>query len=185
MEARAAAEVPAFREIYDAHVPFVWRALRRLGVRESDAADAVQDVFVVVHRRLSEFDPRARITTWLFAICMRVASARRRAAHVRLEVSAEELPISDVPDEGADAGAVAEHNQKLDIVEAILDQMPMEQRAAFSLFELEGMTGEAIAELLDVSVNTVHSRVRLARQAFRQSLAQMQARERFLLRRRA
>jgi RNA polymerase sigma-70 factor (ECF subfamily) len=164
--------------------PRSWRALRRLGVPERDAADATQDVFVVVHRRLPEFEPHARITTWLFAICMRVATARRRVASVRREVSSEELPVAEIADERADTAAQAERNQRIATVEAILDQMPMEQRAAFSLFELEGMTGEAIAELMGIPINTVHSRVRLAREMFRHALAQRQARERFALRRR-
>ena len=67
-----------FRKIYDEHVAFVWRSLRRLGVAESSLKDAVQDVFVVVHRRLGEWQGRAAVTTWLFAIARRVASGYRR-----------------------------------------------------------------------------------------------------------
>jgi RNA polymerase sigma-70 factor (ECF subfamily) len=78
-----------FQEVYQEHFRFVWRSLRRLGVRESDVADAVQDVFVVVHRKIADFEGRSKVTTWLFGICLRVARDRRRLAHVRHDVSDE------------------------------------------------------------------------------------------------
>jgi len=52
-----------FEEVYRAHVAFVWRSLRRLGIREEDAADAAQEVFIVVHRKLPEFAGRSKLTT--------------------------------------------------------------------------------------------------------------------------
>src|SRR5262245_65871367 len=84
------AEPMTFREVYDEHFRFVWRSLRRLGVRESDVADAVQDVFVVVHRRLGDFEGRSKVTTWLYGICYRVAKDRRRVAYVRRETTEDE-----------------------------------------------------------------------------------------------
>src|SRR5262247_1360304 len=68
-----------FEEAYRAHFAFVWRSLRRLGVREEDAGDAAQEVFIVVHRKLPEFAGRSKLTTWLYGVCFRVASERRRA----------------------------------------------------------------------------------------------------------
>src|SRR5437867_1032028 len=75
-----------FRKIYDEQVAFVWRSLRRLGLAEPALTDAVQDVFLVVHRRLPDFVERAKLSTWIFRICMRVAKDHRRRAHVRREV---------------------------------------------------------------------------------------------------
>src|SRR5689334_15233045 len=75
-----------FKEVYEEQFRFVWRSLRRLGVRESDVADAAQDVFLVVHRRLGEFEGRSKVSTWLYGICYRVARDRRRLAHVRHHV---------------------------------------------------------------------------------------------------
>ena len=69
-----------FKEVYDENFRFVWRSLRRLGVREGDVPDAVQDIFLIVHRKLGEFEGRSKVTTWLFGICLRVARDRRRAA---------------------------------------------------------------------------------------------------------
>src|SRR5512138_2606481 len=68
-----------FEEVYRTHFAFVWRSLRRLGIREEDAADAAQEVFIVVHRKLPEFAGRSKLTTWLYGVCFRVASERRRA----------------------------------------------------------------------------------------------------------
>jgi RNA polymerase sigma-70 factor (ECF subfamily) len=168
-----------FKEVYDENFRFAWRSLRRLGVRESDVADAVQDVFLIVHRKLGEFEGRSKVTTWVFGICLRVARDRRRAAHERRR-SEETEPISDKPDERADVGAEAERRQALGLIEKIVDEMPDEQGAVFTLFELEGMSGEGIAEMLEVPLGTVHSRLRLAREAFRKAVSRIQAREQFM-----
>lgn len=164
-----------FRELYDRHVAFVWRSLLRLGVPESDVADAVQDVFVVVHRKLGEFEGRSKTTTWLFGICMRVASDRGRLARVRHELLTTSPPA--VADGGADAAELLDRRRAREALDAILERMPDEQRVVFVLFELEGMTGEAIAELLDVPVGTVRSRLRLARDEFERSVARLQIRD--------
>ncbi|NUO54989.1 MAG: RNA polymerase sigma factor [Polyangiaceae bacterium] len=168
--------VLTLRAIYDEHVSFVWRALRRLGVRESDLPDAVQDVFLVVHRKLPEFEGRSKMTTWLFGIAMRVARDRMRLAHVRRQVGDEEAVLAYV-DENADVAAQAERRQAVEILESILDALPMEQRAVFTLFELDGMSGEAIAELLEIPLGTVYSRLRLAREAFQRSVTRLRARQ--------
>ena len=169
-----------FKEVYDEHFRFVWRSLRRLGVREDDVADAVQDVFLVVHRKLPEFEARSKITTWLFGIAMRVARDRRRLAFDRRNAGDDDA-IAERPDDRADVAAEAERRQGLALLESILDEIPMDQRAVFTLFELDQMTGERIAELLEIPLGTVYSRLRLARDAFRGALGRMQARDRFRL----
>ncbi len=170
-----------FRAVYDEHFAFVWRSLRRLGVPENDAADAVQEVFMVVHRRLDDFEGHAKLTTWLFAICMRVAQRRRNPTWSRRHVLSEDGPLAETADRADDASAILERRQRLALLESILDELPMEQRAVFTLFELDGMSGEEIASLLDIPVGTVHSRLRIARERFRQSLDRRVARERFAM----
>lgn len=169
-----------FREVYDEHFRFVWRSLRRLGVRESDIADAVQDVFVVVHRKLPEFEGRSKLTTWLYGVSMKVARDRRRSAYER-RVRDDDASLSERPDEGVDVAADAERNQGLAILELLLDELPLEQRAVFTLFELDQKTGDEIAELCDVPLGTVYSRLRLARQAFAAALSRRNAKEQFRL----
>lgn len=169
----------SFKEVYDEHFRFVWRSLRRLGVPESDVADAVQDVFIVVHRRLGEFEGRSKVTTWLYGICYRVAHDRRRLAHVRRRADDDEGHLDDRADESADVAAAAERRQGLAMLEAILDELPLEQRAVFTLFELDGLGGEAIAEMLEIPLGTVYSRLRIAREQFKKTVARLQARDRF------
>src|SRR6185503_12095574 len=88
---------PSFEEVYDAQFDFVWRSLRQMGVSEHDADDAVQDVFVVVHRKLPAFEPRATIKTWLFSIVLRVAQDHRRSAR-RKERSGARAGATPDPD---------------------------------------------------------------------------------------
>jgi RNA polymerase sigma-70 factor (ECF subfamily) len=166
-----------FRQFYDTHVRFVWRAMLRLGVGENDVSDAVQEVFVVVYRKLPEFEARSKITTWLFGICMRIASDRRQRAHTRREVPSSDL--ASLPVEVVESvEALSDRERARELLAAILDGMPEEQRIVFSLFELEGLSGDAIAELLDVPTGTVRSRLRLARATLREAIARVQARER-------
>jgi RNA polymerase sigma-70 factor (ECF subfamily) len=159
-----------FEETYRAHFAFVWRSLRRLGVREEDAADAAQEVFIVVHRKLPEFAGRSKLTTWLYGVCFRVASERRRAAPKPALGEQEAAAFIGRP---ADPGATAERNQGLAMLERVLDRIPHEQRAVFCLFELEGMTGEEIAEALQIPLGTAYSRLRLARVAFSAATAEL------------
>lgn len=172
----------SFRQLYDEHFAFVWRSMRRLGVREGDVADCVQEAFVVVHRKLGEFEGRSKMTTWLFGICMRVASDHRRSAAVRREVATDDEALSSRADPRSDVDADVERRQKQAQLERILDEMPDEQRIVFVLFELDGMSGEAIAELLDVPIGTVRSRLRLAREGFQRAVARAASRDTFHVR---
>lgn len=166
----AAPEPTDFQALYERHLDFVWRTLRHLGVRTSDLADACQDVFIVVYRRLSSFQARGKFTTWLFQICFNVARNRRRLAHVRNEVSDDAAALERLPARAPDPFADAAREEKLALFEAALAGMPLEQRAAFILFEIEGMTGPEAASAMGVPQGTAYSRLRLARIAFRESL---------------
>jgi len=158
-----------FREVYDAHFAFVWRSLRRLGIPETGVQDAAQDVFLVVYRKLAEFEERSKLTTWLFRICLRVAKDYRRRAHVRREVL-DDAGIASSTDLQADTARGAERSEDLALFERALGGVDLDQRAVFILFEIEGMTGDAIAETLGIPLGTVYSRLRLAREAFKRSV---------------
>lgn len=163
-----------FQHVYHEHVAFVWRSLRRLGVPESSLKDAVQDVFLVVHRRLADFVERAKITTWLFRISMRVARDYRRRAHVRRELY-DDSTFDARPDPDADTEAALGRREDLVLFDAALAKLDLNQRAVFILFELENMTGEQIAEALEIPLGTVYSRLRLGRQAFKKAVLQRTA----------
>jgi RNA polymerase sigma-70 factor (ECF subfamily) len=176
--ASGADEAPLrFEEVYRDHVAFVWRSLRRLGVAEADADDAVQDVFVVVHGKLVGFEGRSRLSTWLYGICLRVAQARRRRAYVRHEVPEETAgALEEIAAPATVTEQATEERESMALLEEALDALPLEQRAVFTLFELDGMTCQAIAELVDAPLGTVYSRLRLAREAFRRAATRIQAR---------
>jgi RNA polymerase sigma-70 factor (ECF subfamily) len=164
-----------FHEVYERHFDFVWKSLRRLGVPERDLPDVAQEVFVVVHRRLSSFEGRAKITTWLFQICLHAARDRGRRAHVRREVS--DMTTVELQATHAErADQLLERRDDLAMFDAVLDGMSADQRAVFVMFELSEMTGDDIAETLGVPLGTVYSRIRLAREAFRRSVARVTAR---------
>lgn len=153
--------IPSFDDVYAANVAFVWRVLRTFGVPEAGIEDAVQDVFVVVHRRLPEWEGRAAITTWLFAIARRVASGhRRRGGSDRTET------LTDDPQGDADTFAAMSRAEASARVMAILERMDEDKRIVFALVELEQLAVPEVARMLDLKLNTAYSRLRLARQAF-------------------
>jgi RNA polymerase sigma-70 factor (ECF subfamily) len=168
-------------DVYREHFGFVWRSLRHLGVAEPDVEDAAQDVFVVVHGKLATFEHRAQLTTWIYGICIHVAQGRRRRAHVRRELPTD--PV-DMPVDEAGAARVDEAYERReaeDLLDRILDGLPIEQRAVFTLFELDGRSCEEIAAICAIPIGTVYSRLRLAREAFRRATARLEARERFIV----
>jgi len=165
-------------EIYAQHADFVWRTVRRLGVPEAEANDSVQDVFVVVHKSLSQFEGRSSLTTWLFTICRSVARERRRRSR-RDRDAHDDTSVEEEVDLRADVARTAEHNQRLMLLETILSGFEVEQRNVFILFEIEKLTGEEISEVLAIPLGTVYSRLQLARKAFKQALTRNEARERF------
>jgi RNA polymerase sigma-70 factor (ECF subfamily) len=164
-----------FRAVYDEHFEFVWCALRRLGVREADAMDLVQKVFLAVHTGWDDFEGRSKVRTWLFGICRRIASDYRRSSPIRREIVTDTTVMDLRRVEHQESPAGMESRQRADIAEAILNRMPEPQRVVFVLFELEEMSGEDIAELLNLSIGTVRSRLRLARERFRREVKRLAA----------
>jgi RNA polymerase sigma-70 factor (ECF subfamily) len=161
----------SFEEVYRAHFAYVWRTLRRLGVREADSFDATQEAFLVVYRRLSEFEGRAKLSTWLFRICLNVASDHTRRAHVRREVlEGADFDALSHPSSRADAGAAL--REDLARLERGLLHLNLDERAVFVLFELEGATTTEIASSLELPLGTVYSRLRRARQVFLEAVAE-------------
>jgi RNA polymerase sigma-70 factor (ECF subfamily) len=158
--------------IYRQHASFVWKTLRQLGLDETEAEDAMQEVFLTVHRALPGFEGRSSMTTWLFTICRSTARDRRNRAYRRREVSDEEA-IEREEDRGGDASRAVEQSQQLRALQEILGRMSAEQREVFVLFELQAMSGEEIAETLQIPLGTVYSRLRLARGVFQSAVASL------------
>ena len=150
--------------IHAAHAEFVWSALQRFGVRDADLEDALQEVFVVVHRRLDSYDGTSKVTTWLYGIAMRVAAAFRRRAHVRRERAVEEVPEGN--DESLSPEELAVRQQARATLDEILDSMDLDRRAVFVMFEVEELSCEEIAAIVGIPIGTVYSRLHKARKEF-------------------
>ncbi|MBI2389451.1 MAG: sigma-70 family RNA polymerase sigma factor [Deltaproteobacteria bacterium] len=163
---------PEFRLIFERECSFVWNTLRRLGIPDRDADDAAQDVFVVVHRHLHEFDPTRPLRPWLFGICYRVAVAHRRRARTTRERLDE---VRDVPDSSRGADVQLEQAQERDLVRRALDTLDLDRRALIVMHEYEGYPVPQIAETLGVPLNTAYSRLRLAREQFVAAVRRLQA----------
>jgi RNA polymerase sigma-70 factor (ECF subfamily) len=166
-----------FEEIYREHFDFVWRNVRRLGVSEASADDAVQDVFVVVHKRRAEFEGRSSIRTWLFGILAHVARDYRRS-RVRQATKVEAMVAEAEPDVAPTPADLLARRQAAQLLEDLIDQMDEPKRAIFVLVELEQMSVSDIADALGLNVNTAHARLRAARQQFEGAVARFRAKER-------
>jgi len=161
---------PTVQSLHAEHGAFVWRALFRLGVRSNDLEDMLQEVFVVVHRRLDSYDPNVKATTWLFGICLRVASDYRRRLRRKPEAALPEGAVESLHARGASPEEHLARREAQRAMELALDALDDDKRAAFVLFELEQMPCDAIAELLGIKVGTVYSRLHAARAEFRAAL---------------
>ena len=149
--------------LFRAHAPFVASFLRHMGTRESDLDDFLQDVFVVAHRKGGYLPGPAAPRTWLASIAFRVVHGRRRARARRPESAASLDGFSD-----GVSGPVEqlEARRSLERVQAALEHLSLEHRAAFILHEIEGESCESIAAMWDVPIGTIYSRLHHGRKRF-------------------
>jgi RNA polymerase sigma-70 factor (ECF subfamily) len=156
-------DAAAFEKIYQQYFEFTWCNLRRLGVAPAQLDDAVQDVFIVVYRRLPEFEGRSLLRTWIAGIAWRVA----RDYHRQRKRKGGGLPLPEtLADHGPDPQQAAIHSEALKDLDYALAQLDEEKRAVFVFAELEQMNVPEIAEALELNLNTVYSRLRAARKIF-------------------
>jgi RNA polymerase sigma-70 factor, ECF subfamily len=173
----ARSETLTFDGVYESHFAFVWRTARRLGVAESDVSDIVQEVFLVVHRRLEEFEQRGSVKTWLFGILRRVVSDYRRTLRRKpsLVGKAEAIEPDAWKSSGNTPAENAEQNEAMRLVTRLLEELDEDKREAFVLAELEEMTTAEVALALDLNPNTAASRIRAGRAAFEAALDRHEA----------
>jgi RNA polymerase sigma-70 factor, ECF subfamily len=154
----------AAETLFQAYAGFVAKFLQHLGVPLRDVDDLVQDVFMTVHRKGGYVAGAAMPRTWLAAIAVRMAQnsrrAQRRGRHFTACLAQELVP------ESADPAKQVELQRGLESVQRALENMPVEQRAAFVLYELQGETCESIAAAWNVPLGTVYSRLHSARRTF-------------------
>jgi RNA polymerase sigma-70 factor (ECF subfamily) len=159
---------PTFEEAYEACVGFAFRTARRLGIPERHVDDVVQEVFVVVHRRLVDYDGRAPMRSWVYGILARiVANHRKRTRRMEtlIKPSADdELEAAASSDPGP--SQIAEQKEDVRWVLRILDMLDDEKREVLVLSELEHMTLAEVASAVGSNVNTVYSRLQAAKKMF-------------------
>lgn len=171
----AAAARPTFEAVYRDNVDFVWRNAKRLGVPAAGIDDAVQKVFLVVHRRLAEVGPDLHVRAWLFQIVRRVARDERRAVSTCPDGADSVIErIASVARGPEDVYAMKSAAAQL---QAILAGMDEERREVFILADLEGFTAPEIAESTATNVNTIYARLRSARQIVEEAVQRLRARQ--------
>jgi RNA polymerase sigma-70 factor (ECF subfamily) len=183
LQARAhpepAGEVFAFPAIYEGYFDFVWRSARCLGVEAAALDDVVQEIFVVVHRGLPEFEGRSTLRTWISGIVLNVVRRHRRTVRRK---SPHEL-ADDAPDDpetlpahGRDPYEAAAHAEETRLLQRLLSELDDDKREVLVLAELEELPVPEIAEALGIKLNTAYSRLRLARQELDRAIARHHAR---------
>lgn len=160
-----------FEDIYNEHFDYVWRMVRRVGVMEAAIDDVVQNVFIIVHRKLPAFEGRSKVRTWIYGIVRRVVSDYRRSRSRRNPTMPIEEPVQDerIPS----PADLVERQQANAMLHDILSKLDEEKREVFVLAEMEQMTAPEIAELTGAKLNTVYSRLRAARAFFNQAVARL------------
>ena len=157
---------PSFEQAYGESFDMVLRALRRYGVPQAQLEDALQEVFATVHDRLSSFERRSSLRTWVYGIARRVARNHRRRWREETFDPAQLDEIDNQLDNGARQRDASERNvEKLDaarLLYNLLAQLAPEQREILILVELEQMTVTEAAEVLEENRHTLQSRLRRA-----------------------
>jgi RNA polymerase sigma-70 factor (ECF subfamily) len=169
--------MPSVERVYAAHFAYVYRCLRHLGVCESFLDDATQDVFVVVSRKLHAFDGHVPVTTWLYAIVLRVARRYRERQAVARRF--DDLPPDVAGDASDRQDARMGAREALDLARRALDSLDDGKREVYVLHEIEEMTAAEVAAITNLPVNTVYSRLRAARLDFENAAKRLALRRRF------
>src|SRR4051794_31487691 len=178
MGAAAEVETPGTLDaeaLFRAHAPFVAGFLVRLGVRQSELDDLMQEVFVVAHRRGGFVPGPARPTTWLARIAIRIAMAHRRT-RTRQWGELDEEAVAAAAGGDPSPQARAEATESLSIVQQALESLDVERRALFVLFEIEEESCDEIAAGLGIPVGTVYSRLHAARRDFQKAFSKLSGR---------
>lgn len=155
-----------FRRLFDAEFSAVCRSLRRLGVHQADLKDVAQELFLALHQQLDTYDPARPIHPWLFGFSLRFAANYRRLSRNRGHVSDEVLATHAAAEPSAEAR---------DLVLRALDGLDFDRRVVLVMHDLEGFSAPEIAAELAINLNTVYSRIRLAREDFQSALARLSA----------
>jgi len=176
-EAKLAAPVePRLARLIEEQFGFVWRLLRRIGVPESDADDAAQQVFISVSQRIDDIRSGSE-RAFLFSTALHVGSrARRGRARQREDFGVD---LDEQPDSTPSPEDLVDRRRARELLDSLLEEMPLELRVVFVLYEIEQLTSVEIADVVGTPLGTVASRLRRAREDFTARVARVEARRKF------
>jgi RNA polymerase sigma-70 factor (ECF subfamily) len=174
LEEDSRAAGPTFEQVYVQWFHEVSRWARAFGGLDADLDDLTQEVFLVVRRKLPDFDGR-NLSGWLYRIAQRTVRDYRRRAWFRSLVPKRQESLDERELSPSDPGEIAERHEAQRMLAQILQNMSESRRTAFVLFEIEGYSGEEIARLEGVPVNTVWTRLYHARREFAGLIARARA----------
>jgi RNA polymerase sigma-70 factor (ECF subfamily) len=160
-------------QAFEQHFSMVWRSMRRLGVPESALDDAVQDVFLVLHRRWGDFQHQSSLSTWIYGILLRVASDHTRRARRERARYSPEVPELESSAESPDR--LYQQREAAVLLRLALEQLDDKERQMLVLIDLEERSVVEAAEALGINLNTAYSRLRRARQSFEKALRAAQS----------
>jgi len=167
---------PTIADLVEIHFDFIWRSLRRMGLAGADADDATQEAFVIASRRLDSIAP-GKERAFLFGTALRVAALSRRT-QMRYRGHLDVLTADPVEHPPSPEELMSRSEARADL-DAVLAELDLELRAVFTLFEIEELTVPEIAELMELKEGTVSSRLRRAREQFRDAVKRLRARRAF------
>jgi RNA polymerase sigma-70 factor, ECF subfamily len=167
---RSAASRERLERMFNEHHDFIWRLLRRLGLRSGSADDAAQHVFLVAAERIVDIKLGSE-RSFLFGTALRVARSQGRTE--RRWVLEEDMDFRR--SEASRPEELADQHRAIDLMGRILNSMALDLRTVFILSELEGMTMPEVAALVEIPVGTAASRLRRAREAFRAAVVEVES----------
>ena len=165
---------PEFRTVYESYFSFVWRYAANRGVPPMAIDDVVQEVFVVVHHRLTSFEGRSSLRTWLGGVCRNVLRdyLRKRGNQKTGDSLDDQMEIRS---EGIGPAEALDRKVAVELVDELLEQMTELQREVFILCDIEQLSAVEVAEMLGVNENTLRTRLRAGRQVFNAGLTRYRA----------
>lgn len=164
------------RALVRAHMPTIWRFLRRLGCSPEDADDATQEVFVIAVGKLDHIEPDKE-RSYLYAVALRLASRQRRSQSLRAAKTVSGVDVDEIRSKERGADELLDRKEARATLDRILSQMTPELRTTFTLYELEELTMAEIATVTETPLGTVASRLRRAREQWQEAVARIQKAE--------
>ncbi|HEY5955683.1 MAG TPA: RNA polymerase sigma factor [Polyangiaceae bacterium] len=163
--------VPSFAELYQTYFSFIWSVTRYLGVERAEVDDVVQEIFVIIHRRMHSIEQPESVRSWIYSIIRRAVGRYRRTRRAKgTSMGVDRVEPETMQLDWSTPHSLAEQSEQVELLQTLLDKLDPPKREVFILVELEEMTAPEIAIAIGIPLNTVYSRLRAARQELDEAL---------------